>query len=122
MIRWAIRQARRASSWLAARATTPWQPPWADQRIKVAFTDQEPAKLKSGRLYVASASKRPTFGYLVCPCGCGETLHLRFLPDRHPRWEVDIDADGVVSLTPSVWRQVGCRSHFFLKRGRVYWC
>ena len=31
-------------------------------------------------------------------------------------------SDGSVSLMPSVWRQKGCRSHFFLRHGRIDWC
>lgn len=31
-------------------------------------------------------------------------------------------ADGTVSIKPSGWRQKGCRSHFFLKRGQIEWC
>lgn len=120
MIRWAQRQTHRVATWLATVAA--WRPAWLDQRIKVTFTDREPAKPKARRLYVASSPSGPTFGYLLCPCGCGETLHLRFLPDRRPRWDVDIGADGAVSLTPSVWRQVGCRSHFILKEGKIHWC
>jgi hypothetical protein len=97
MIRWVIRQTHRV-------------------------TGGEPAKPKARLLYVATTSRGPSFGYMLCPCGCGETLHLRFLPDRRPRWDVEIEIDGAVSLTPSVWRQVGCRSHFVLTRGKVHWC
>lgn len=120
MIGWLQRRGRKVSAWVVqARA---WRPPWADRRIKIAFTDQVPAKPKRGRLYVASSANGPTFGYLLCPCGCDETLHLRFLPNRSPRWDIHLDRGGVVSLTPSVWRQVGCRSHFVVERGRVIWC
>lgn len=120
MIGWATRRIARFARWTAAIKT--WRPPWADQRIKIAATEQEPAKPKPYRLYVASSSKGPTFGYLLCPCGCGELLHLRFLPDRKPRWDIHVEQGGLVSLTPSVWRQVGCRSHFVLTQGKVYWC
>ena len=120
MIRWVRRHGRRLAEWFAKASA--WRPPWADRRIKVTFTVQEPVKLRPNRLYVASTAKGPSFGYLLCPCGCGETLHLRFLPHRRPRWDLDVGADGVVSLRPSVWRQVGCRSHFILTGGKVFWC
>ncbi|MBP7648472.1 MAG: hypothetical protein KA085_18180 [Phenylobacterium sp.] len=116
--------ARQVGAWVAGADAElrAWHPPWADPRIKVILTDREPARPKAGRIYVATASGRPTFGYLVCPCGCRETLHLRFLPNRFPRWDIAIEGNGVVSLMPSVWRQVGCRSHFILKRGKIHWC
>ena len=122
MIRWAISQTNRVCGWFAQVAAKARQPLWADQRIKVAYTEREPTKPKARRLYVATSSRGPNFGYLLCPCGCGETLHLRFLPDRYPRWDLDIEVDGVASIRPSVWRQVGCRSHFVLTRGNVHWC
>ncbi|WP_236819161.1 DUF6527 family protein [Alicyclobacillus ferrooxydans] len=59
---------------------------------------------------------------MLCPCGCGEVLHMSLHPDGRPRWELTRHPDGTVSLSPSVWRKVGCRSHFFLERGRVRWC
>ena len=120
MIRWARRLGRRLAGWFVqARA---WRPLWADRRIKIAFTDHEPAKLKPRRLYVASTAQGPSFGYMLCPCGCGETLHLRFLPNRQPRWDLKIEHNGAVTLKPSVWRQVGCRSHFILRCGEIRWC
>ncbi len=59
---------------------------------------------------------------LLCPCGCGEALHMSLHDDSRPRWRIRDHRDGTVTLFPSVWRTVGCRSHFFLRRGRVEWC
>lgn len=124
MMRWAITQASRVAKWFrkAKARLAGWQPYWADRRIKAAYIEGEPVKLKARRLYIASTANGPSFGYLLCPCGCRETLHIRFLPNRRPRWDIKVEAGNVVSLTPSVWRQVGCRSHFVLERGRVRWC
>lgn len=30
--------------------------------------------------------------------------------------------DPSITLQPSVWRKIGCRSHFFLRRGLIQWC
>jgi hypothetical protein len=59
---------------------------------------------------------------MLCPCGCGETLHMSLLPDSHPKWKLLRHDDGTVSLHPSVWRTKGCRSHFFLRNGMIVWC
>ncbi|WP_363201475.1 DUF6527 family protein [Phenylobacterium sp.] len=59
---------------------------------------------------------------MLCPCGCRETLHVRFLPNRRPRWDLVVGADRTATLHPSVWRQVGCGSHFILTKGNVRWC
>ena len=59
--------------------------------------------------------------YIICPCGCGETLYMNLQRDRRPCWRFTVDRRGTATLHPSVWRQVGCRSHFFLRRGVVQW-
>jgi len=33
-----------------------------------------------------------------------------------------LDAFERPSLKPSIWLQGGCRSHFWVRRGRVEWC
>nr|WP_232252247.1 DUF6527 family protein [Pseudomonas frederiksbergensis] len=58
---------------------------------------------------------------MKCPCGCGRTIELLVIQEAKPRWDVEVDADGFPSLTPSVWLTNGCKSHFWLKRGRVTW-
>lgn len=59
---------------------------------------------------------------LLCPCGCGQVLHMNLLPDERPRWCVDQNVDGTVTLHPSVRRTKGCASHFWLRNGRIRWC
>lgn len=58
---------------------------------------------------------------MKCPCGCGSVIQLPLSGDDGPRWSVT----GTLSaptLTPSVHRTAGCRSHFILRRGSVTWC
>lgn len=59
---------------------------------------------------------------LRCPCGCGQCLEMMLLKQVKPRWDISVDQRGHVSLHPSVWFREGCRSHFWLKNGKVYWC
>lgn len=98
---------------------------WIDHltpSVTVVTCDEPPERLKARRVYVTEGADGPAFGFMRCPCGCGETLHLRFFGDRRPRWSVDSDRQGRASLHPSVWRQTGCKSHFVLKHGRIRWC
>lgn len=44
---------------------------------------------------------------MLCPCGCGQTLHMSLLAEDRPRWEVTVHDDGTPSLHPSVWRRWG---------------
>lgn len=59
---------------------------------------------------------------LRCPCGCGQRLEMMLLKEVKPRWDVSVDFKGRVSLHPSVWLREGCRSHFWVKGGKIVWC
>lgn len=64
---------------------------------------------------------RPWAAALLCPCGCRELIQLSLITDDNPSWRVHISSDGLATLHPSVWRVRGCRSHFFVRRGRIMW-
>lgn len=81
-----------------------------------------PDKLNTRSLYLVGENEHLWFAAMLCPCGCGATLHLNMLSDTCPRWKLTEHRDGTVSLHPSVWRLKDCRSHFFLRRGRIDWC
>ncbi|MBQ7347782.1 MAG: hypothetical protein IJW55_07480 [Clostridia bacterium] len=83
--------------------------------------NSKPAVLKDGVLYVM-----PHYNLAVhrCMCGCGEEVITPIDENggRSPGfwgWT----ADGInVSLHPSVGNfQFKCRSHYFLKNGKVQW-
>lgn len=59
---------------------------------------------------------------LVCPCGCGHLIQLSLLQADSPRWSLQTDCGGKVSISPSVWRSLGCEAHFFVRDGRIIWC
>lgn len=56
-----------------------------------------------------------------CPCGCGQRVELPLLPEVKPKWTLRTDANGCPTLAPSVWLREGCRSHYFVKAGKVVW-
>lgn len=58
---------------------------------------------------------------LSCPCGCGDFIEL-VLQGSSPSWTFSKGKDGRPDLSPSIFRSVGCFSHFFLHRGRIKWC
>ncbi|MET4241526.1 DUF6527 family protein [Bradyrhizobium sp. RT10b] len=90
--------------------------------VRATFVRERPTHLRRNILYVTSGAEGPAFGFLRCPCGCDETLHLRFFGTRHPQWRLTTDRKRTVTLTPSVWRQTGCKSHFVLRQGKIHWC
>lgn len=57
-----------------------------------------------------------------CPCGCGEVISLPMSHPHTPRWRLEISTAGRPTLYPSIWRNKGCKSHFWLTDGSVYWC
>jgi hypothetical protein len=88
----------------------------------VARVDDEPRRLNARVLYIVEDAGIAWSAIMACPCRCGAVLHMNLIPDAKPVWRLDQRPDGVPSLTPSVWRMEGCRSHFFLRDGRIEWC
>ena len=80
-----------------------------------------PDHLKSGIVYIVGEGEYLWFAAMICPCGCGVTLHMNLMPHSRPRWEVIKHDDGSVTLDPSISRLTGCQSHFFLRHGRIVW-
>ena len=72
-------------------------------------------------LYLVGEEACPWLAAMLCPCGCGVTIQLSLLPEDKPKWRAIRHFSGSASLRPSVWRTRGCRSHFFLRRGRILW-
>jgi Family of unknown function (DUF6527) len=79
------------------------------------FVDLMPAELKEGVLYVSIPYATAVH---LCACGCGVKVVTPISP---PGWKVVWDGD-TVSLDPSIgnW-QFPCRSHYWIRRGKVVW-
>lgn len=72
-------------------------------------------------LYIVTENRQPWNAAMVCPCGCEAILQLNLLQDEHPTWRLTHHVNHTVSLFPSVWRKIGCHSHFWFRESRVYW-
>ena len=57
-----------------------------------------------------------------CPCGCGDDIELLVMENVTPRWDIEIDSSNQPTLRPSIWKQSGCKSHFWVTKGRIVWC
>jgi hypothetical protein len=84
-------------------------------------TEELPDKVRKYTLYVIGEGS-PWLAALQCPCGCGDFIQLTLLESESPRWSVRHEKDGTATLSPSICRSLGCRSHFFLKKGVIFWC
>jgi hypothetical protein len=91
------------------------------RKVFVQVGDALPANMpKEDLILLKDDGEEWSVGF-YCPCGCGDVIELLLLPDVAPRWDIRIDPRGRPSLTPSVWRTTGCRSHFWLRDGHVIW-
>ncbi|MHC5779636.1 DUF6527 family protein [Nostoc sp.] len=90
--------------------------------LRTVWVMDLPDELHSRCVYIAGEGKYLWYAAMCCPCNCGATLHMSLMPQGSPRWHLTENVDGTVSLHPSVWRIVDCRSHFFLKKGLIHWC
>jgi hypothetical protein len=80
-----------------------------------------PDTLMPLQIYVAGERGNYWGAALLCPCGCEETIQLNLLKDVRPCWHIDELPDGSISIMPSIWRQKGCKSHFFVRDGQIEW-
>lgn len=72
-----------------------------------------------GTINVFVDGDRPWLVTFLCPCRCTELVMVPLVGNR---WRVEGYERGEVTLSPSVHRTVGCRSHFFVQANRVEWC
>lgn len=92
------------------------------RRLIIHQEDSLPAMLPRRDLVVAHADGEDWSVGLRCPCGCGDTLELMLLREVRPHWRLEVDRSRRPSLYPSIWRDTGCGSHFWVRRGQVHWC
>lgn len=111
--------------WLIALVVTVyrrWVAWFVDDHVyKLAYVADEPPQLAAHTVYAVGENGHLWHVIFLCPCSCRAQISLNLLPDDSPRWKLSASND-VPSLSPSVRRAVGCRSHFILKNGRIVWC
>lgn len=81
-----------------------------------------PDRLIPANVYLAGEDNNLWAAAMLCPCGCKDVIELNLMTQARPCWKVQQHPDRTVSLAPSVWRQKGCGSHFFVRHGRIDWC
>jgi hypothetical protein len=91
-------------------------------QVEAEFVEEIPDELVRDRLYLIGENDHYWCAAMRCPCGCGARIQLSLVENDDPRWQFRIDRRKRPSLFPSVWRTVGCHSHFILRQGGVIWC
>lgn len=89
--------------------------------LRTEVVEEAPDEPVDGVVYLYKAGGDPWGLGFICPCGCGELIELNLMSDVRPRWKLEKRWDSVPSLHPSVWRKVGCRSHFWVREGHIKW-
>jgi len=92
------------------------------RKLQVFEGDSLPDHLPKLKLGLARDAGEDWSVGMYCPCGCARRLELMVLQSVKPRWDYHVDQTGYVTLHPSVWLKTGCRSHFWLRNGKVVWC
>lgn len=80
-----------------------------------------PDVLQPHSIYFVGDEGRPWAAAFLCPCQCGDVIQLSLIENDRPRWRARVHENRSVTLDPSVWRTRGCFSHFFVRRGRIWW-
>lgn len=132
MIRGWIDGARRLAAGILARTGThhvlrwpSWWDAWArTPRWTAEFVESDilPDCIPEHRVVVAREDGELWSAGMMCPCGCGDVVELALFAEAEERWRIRVGARGRVSLAPSVWRNTGCRSHYWVREGRIHWC
>lgn len=83
--------------------------------LRHEFVQAIPDRLEPDVVYVSIPYA--TVAHL-CPCGCGQEISLPLSPVD---WKLVFDGE-TVTLVPSIgnW-SLPCRSHYWIRRGRVVW-
>ncbi len=79
-----------------------------------------PVKIKNDVIYIVQEGTEPETLVFNCPCGCKESVYLNLLKDTFPVWTYMTEKRRI-SVFPSVVRKKGCRSHYWIKKGKVIW-
>lgn len=73
-------------------------------------------------VYIARESDILWEAGMKCPCGCKDRIVVQLIPEAKPHWKFSQNTLNVPTLHPSVFKQTGCKAHFWLRDGRISWC
>ena len=89
--------------------------------VYVTEVKELPSPLHSRTVYIVIEGKQKIHAALICPCGCRSTILLNLLKDSYPYWKISKGNIQGLTISPSIWKTSGCKSHFFIRRGKIIW-
>lgn len=99
-----------------------WNWKYNKGKFSYEIVNEFPAIFKPDIVYIEGQKKQYWSAAFICPCGCRDVIYLNLLSNSNPAWTVRLHWHNCISIKPSVWRKVGCRSHFVLRKGKIRWC
>ncbi|WP_145650035.1 DUF6527 family protein [Pseudoduganella lurida] len=91
------------------------------RRIEICNSEILPVKMPTRNIVLLREGNQDWSVGFACPCGCFRTIELLLIPDATPHWVLTINKERP-TLSPSVWLKTGCRSHFWVRDGKIIWC
>jgi hypothetical protein len=96
---------------------------WFHPPYRIKYESDFPQVLRRRTIYVIGEHDYPWLLAFECPCGCKATIQLNLLNEATPKWKFQIFPENdKIDVTPSVCRNIGCKSHFFIRNGKIIWC
>lgn len=117
-LRWLRSSEENFETWIARQA----KPPVHFNGIVVVDSPPTNDVVAGMTFYVVTRKGSQRWALFSCPCGCKAVVTLSLQTIHRPNWKVRSSDERRPTLRPSVWRDVGCLSHFFVNDGRIYWC
>jgi hypothetical protein len=90
-------------------------------KVEIIPDNPNPDNLKNDIIYVVGEKRFVKWAYLKCPCGCNESIMLSLNKTNYPSWSVKQDKLGRATISPSINKLDGCKSHFLIKKGKLIW-
>ncbi len=98
------------------------EPPVVFPAISIVEKPPKNEGVFENQLYYVVSVNKPKWSLFKCPCGCGDVITLSLQSVHRPHWRLVKSPSGRPTLYPSIWRDKGCKSHFWLTDGRISWC
>ena len=104
-----------------AKKQLDWLKRFFQKRYRYQFVEDIPDAIQPRIIYIIQNNGYAWQLVILCPCGCRKNLHMNLTEEYKPSWKFKVDKRKRISIYPSIHRMVGCKSHFFIKKGKIIW-
>lgn len=111
------------NSFLGAKKPSREEIEETSQKYMGEFVDDLPLEneIEDNKIYIVGENGYEWQGAFNCPCGCGDLIQLNLLEGGENIWRIASRNSKKISITPSINRTMGCKSHFTVTNGKVRW-